>query len=184
MSIIQTVSLYKKYFLGKLKRMKSAYYTNKISQYLKDIAKGKRKVASWWEIKAEMAKITKKYNVSAIAAFNAKFDWLATRNTSIYLSKGKIAGFLPFVEMWDIQLMSVVIADTKTYQRFCQEHRYLTKTGLPSVKVEVLYRYLNNDIALIESHTGLEDCFVEKDILVECLKKHKKMRKKLFLKST
>ena len=44
---------------------------------------------------------------------------------------------------------------------------------------EILYRFLSGDENFIESHTGLEDCEIEKEILVYCLKKHPQ-RKKLW----
>ena len=45
---------------------------------------------------------------------------------------------------------------------------------------EILHRYLTGDNAFAESHTGLEDVLIEKDILAHCFRQHKKMRKDLY----
>lgn len=169
-------------FFGEKKRMNSAYYASKIAQYEKEISKGKRVVASWWKIKNIISKMCAENNVSVICAHNARFDWLATRNTSLYLSDGRQSGFLPYLEIWDTMLMCRVIANTVTYKSFCVENNFLTKRGLPQIKAEILYRFITRDTDFAESHTGLEDCYIERIILRECLKKHKKMKKKLFEK--
>lgn len=169
-------------FFGETQRMKFAYYASKIHRYGKEISEGKRVVATWQEIKNIISKVCAENNVSVICAHNARFDWLATRNTSLYLSSGRQSGFLPYLEIWDTMLMSRVIANTVTYKSFCAENRFLTKRGIPQVKAETLYRFITRNTDFVESHTGLEDCLIEKTILVECLKKHKRMRKKLFEK--
>ena len=75
-----------------------------------------------------------------------------------------------------------VVAKTPTYRKFCFDNGYVTshKTPRPQVKAEVIYRYITGDNDFIESHTGLEDVLIEKEILAYCFSKHKKMRKKLY----
>ena len=46
-------------------------------------------------------------------------------------------------------------------------------------KVEVIYRYLTNNIGFVEEHTGLSDVMVEYDILRTAMKSGKKYREKL-----
>lgn len=164
--------------------MDSAYYAEKLPQYYDDIRSGKRKVANWYTIRKDLANTMKKYNTNTVCAHNARFDNGATNNTQRWLTKSKYRYFLPYgTEIWDTMKMSLdVIASTPTYQRFCEENGYMTshKKPRPQVKAEVIYRYITGDNDFIESHTGLEDVMIEKDILAYCFRKHKKMRKKLF----
>ena len=39
------------------------------------------------------------------------------------------------------------------------------------------------DTTFIESHTGLEDVLIEKEIFVRCMRQHKKMKKSIFKES-
>ena len=75
------------------------------------------------------------------------------------------------------------IGKTKEYTDFCIRNGYLTKHKNPQNRftAEILWRYINNDPDFIESHTGLEDVEIEKEIFVVCMKK-KGIRKLLFEK--
>ena len=54
------------------------------------------------------------------------------------------------------------------------------KIPRPRVTAEVLYRYITKDVDFIESHTGIEDVMIEKEIFAYCIKQKKKMVRKLF----
>jgi hypothetical protein len=45
---------------------------------------------------------------------------------------------------------------------------------------EILYRYITGDDNFTESHTGLEDVLIEKEIFKKCMAWHRPMQKKLF----
>ena len=53
-------------------------------------------------------------------------------------------------------------------------------TPRPRLTTEVLYRYITGDLQFEESHTGLEDVMIEKDILAYCFRQHKKMNRLCF----
>ena len=171
-------------FFEEKELMNSAYYANKLPQYYEDIKSGKRKVATWYTIKTDLAETMKKYNTHTVCAHNARFDYGATNNTQRWLTKSKYRNFLPYgTEIWDTMKMALdVVATMPTYKRFCEDNGYMTnhKTPRPQVKAETIYRYISGDYDFKESHTGLEDVMIEKDILAYCFRKHKKMRKKLF----
>lgn len=171
-------------FYGEKELMKSGYYANKLPQYYEDIASGKRVVASWYEIRKDLCDTLKKYNTNIVCAHNARFDDGATKNTQRWLTKSKYRNFLPYgTVIWDTMKMSLdVIANTPTYKEYCLENGYMTKhnTPRPQVKAEVIYRYITGNDDFIESHTGLEDVLIEKEILAYCFRKHKKMRKNLY----
>ena len=167
--------------------MKSAYYADKVPKYWEDIKNGKRKVATWYNIRKDLWDTMKKYNTKTICAHNARFDDGATKNTQRWLTKSKYRNFFPYkTEIWDTMKMALdVVAKTPSYKKFCEENGYMTKhkTPRPQVKAEVIYKYITGDNDFKESHTGLEDVLIEKEILAYCFAKHQKMRKELYKKS-
>ncbi len=171
-------------FYGEKDLMNSSYYANKLPQYFEDIENGSRVVASWYEIRNDLVETMKRYETNIVCAHNARFDDGATKNTQRWLTKSKYRYFLPYgTEVWDTMKMCLdVVATMPTYKAFCEENGYMTrhKTPRPQVKAEVIYRFITGDNDFIESHTGLEDVLIEKEILAYCYRKHKKMRKKLY----
>ncbi len=67
-----------------------------------------------------------------------------------------------------------------TYRKFCEENGFVTKTGQLSAKAEDLYRFIIKDPTFVESHTGLEDVQIEREIMFYCYRQHKPMRKLLY----
>lgn len=173
-------------FMDEKTLMDSAYYNDKIPKYWEDIKSGKRKVATWYTIRKDLADTMKKYDTKTVCAHNARFDDGATKNTQRWLTKSKYRNFLPYgTEVWDTMKMALdVVAKTPTYKRFCEENGFMTKhkTPRPQVKAEVLYKYITGNLDFTESHTGLEDVLIEKEILAYCFAKHQKMRKELYTK--
>lgn len=171
-------------FYGEKDLMNSSYYANKLPQYFEDIENGSRVVASWFEIRKDLVETMKRYETNIVCAHNARFDDGATKNTQRWLTKSKYRYFLPYgTEVWDTMKMSLdVVATMPTYKAFCEENGYMTrhKTPRPQVKAEVIYKFITGNNDFIESHTGLEDVLIEKEILAYCYRKHKKMRKKLY----
>ena len=169
-------------FFGMSELMKSAYYSNKLPQYYEDIENGNRKIVTLFTAKKIFNEVCKEYNVRAIIAHNARFDYKSTNGTQRYITKSKYRFFLPYgVELWDTMKMAKdTIAKQKTYIRFCEENNYLTKNGKVRVTAEILYKYISGNNDFIESHTGLEDVMIEKEIFSKCMAQHKKMRKSAF----
>lgn len=171
-------------FFDEKELMNSAYYSNKLPQYYEDIKNGTRKVATWYNIRKDLADTMARYNTKTVCAHNARFDDGATKNTQRWLTKSKFRYFFPKqTEIWDTMKMAQdVVAKTPTYKEFCEENGYMTKhkTPRPQVKAEVLYKYITGDNDFIESHTALEDVLIEKEILAYCFNKHQKMRKELY----
>ena len=169
-------------FYGMKDLMQSAYYAEKIPQYEKDIAEGKREVVSLYEAKKIFNDYCKKYNVKACIAHNARFDYRSTSKTQRYITKSKYRFFLPYgVELWDtMKMANDTICKQVHYKEWCYLHGYLTKNGRVRKTAEILYRYISGEHKFKESHTGLEDVMIEKEIFAHCMRQHKPMRKKCF----
>ena len=169
-------------FFGMSDVMTSAYYANKIPKYLEEIAKGERVVASFYEIRKDFLDTMKRYNTNIICAHNSRFDYNALNTTQRYLTKSQYRYYFPYgTEVWDtLKMARSVVAKTPTYKRFCEENGYMTKNNQVKLTAEILYRYITRDNEFVESHTGLEDVDIERQILAYCFRKHKAMKKALW----
>lgn len=169
-------------FFGMREVMKSAYYAEKIPRYLEDIENGSRKIVKYKTAKMKLHEVCEKYKVKAIMAHNARFDYRSTTNTQRYLTKSAYRYFMPKgVEIWDTLAMARdTFGKEKIYRLWCEQNGYITKNNQVRLTAEILYRYITGNYNFKESHTGLEDVLIEKEIFKACLNKHKRMRKKLF----
>ena len=169
-------------FCGMKDLMKSEYYADKLPQYKEQIESGERKLVRFSTAKKIFNEVCKKYNVKAIMAHNARFDYRSTATTQRYLTKSKYRFFLPYgIELWDtLKMAQDTICRQWTYKEWCYNNGYVTKNGRPRATAEILYKYITGNEQFKESHTGLEDVLIEKEIFAHCVAQHKPMRKKCF----
>lgn len=171
-------------FDGMADLMQSAYYAHKLPQYYVELENGERQRMTLYEVRKMICELMELYNVRAVVAHNARFDWNALNATQRYVTKSKYRYFFPYgTEIWDTMKMAQdVFTKRPTYIRFCEKHGYMTKhqTPRPRVTAEVLYRYLTNNPDFVEAHTGAEDVDIEARIFAACMGAHKKMRRKLW----
>jgi len=169
-------------FLQEKELMKSAYYSKKIPKYWEEIKSGQRILTSFYNIKKTLLEDVKEFEVEEIYAHNMRFDYGSLNNTQRWLSKSKYRYFFPsnIIICDTMKMARDVIAPMPTFQRFCERNNFLTKNGQPQLKAEVLYKFISKDLDFVESHTGLEDVMIEKEILAYCYRQHKKMRRKLW----
>ena len=146
--------------------MDSAYFKEKIPQYIKDVADGKRKIAPWAYIKKVIANDCKKYNVKYACAHNAAFDNRALNTTQRYQTTSKNRYFLPFGIKWldTLKMARKILKNNDDFGTFCYENDYLTKKGCRRYTAEIIFRWLVGDNSFVESHTGLEDVKIERTI--------------------
>ena len=166
-------------FVGMKDLMKNAYYAEKIPNYENDLRAGSRKMVRYNTARKHIANLCKKYNVRAIIAHNARFDYRATNTTQRYLTCSKYRYFLPYgIEVWDtLKMVKSTVAKQKSYLRWCKQNGFMVNENRPRMTAEILYKYMTNDIDYKESHTGLEDVLIEKEIFVWCMRQKKKMEK-------
>ena len=171
-------------FTHEAELMQSAYYAKKIPQYRADLASGKRILANTYEIRKALVELINKYDCKFVCAHNARFDYNSLNNTQRWTTKSRFRYFLPYgLEWWDtLKMARSVMGKMPTYQRFCAENGYTTKTGKPRFTAEICYRFITKDNNFVESHTGLEDVEIETEILRYCHRQHKAMKKKLWEK--
>ena len=162
--------------------MQSAYYAKKIPMYCLDLQLGRRIMATTYEIRQAMLADMEMYGITEVVAHNARFDLNALNIILRYTTKSKYRYWFPYgTVVWDTMKMARdVIHKMPTYQAFCKEHNLLTKNGRLSTTAENLYRFIIDDIDFEESHTGLEDVQIEREIMFYCYRQHKPMRKLLF----
>ena len=171
-------------FTHEAELMQSAYYAKKIPQYRADLASGKRILANTYEIRKVLCELVAEYDCKFVCAHNARFDYNSLNNTQRWTTKSRFRYFLPYgLEWWDtLKMARSVMGKMPTYQRFCAENGYTTKTGKPRFTAEICYRFITKDNTFVESHTGLEDVEIETEILRYCHRQHKAMKKKLWEK--
>ena len=179
-NVMETFSfIVKEVFYGMPDLMAECFYKSKLPTYRAQIEQGFRQVKSWYEIRTHIHKLCDKYSVKAIIAHNMRFDYRSTNTTQRYLTYSKYRYFFPKdIPLWDtLSMARDTIVKQKTYIRFCENNGYCTKNGKPRATAEILYRYITNDVDFTESHTGLEDVLIEKEIFVKCIRQHKKMKR-------
>lgn len=169
-------------FCADRKLFDTAYYAEKRPMYEQQIAAGSRKIVSIYTARRHIHELCKKYDVKAIIAHNARFDYKSTNGTLRYITKSKMRYFLPYgIPVWDtLKMAQDTLCKQKTYIRWCAENGYLQKNGKVRATAEILYRYITCDNDFIEDHTGLEDVLIEKEIFAKCMAQHKPMRKALW----
>lgn len=164
-------------FMGMANLMRSAYYSEKIPNYMMDIFDGKREILPLFEIRDILREDMREYCADTVFAHNARFDINALNSTIRYITASDSRYFLPYnIEVWDtMKAAQSTIAKQKSYIEWCAEHGFETthKNPRPRVTVEILHRYLTGNMDFEESHTGLEDAEIETQILAHCLKQHK-----------
>ena len=159
-------------FLDK-EMMASAFFADKIPAYWQDIKNGTRELKTWFNIKKQIADDCKRFGVTVACAHNAAFDNRALNTTQRYITTSKYRYFLPFgVEWWDtLKMARQLLKDNDDFGTFCYENDYLTKNGRRRYTAEIIYRWLSGCGEFEESHTGLEDVKIEREIFNYCLEK-------------
>ena len=153
--------------------MESAYFKDKIPQYWDDIKNGRRTFASWKTIKQQIKVDCIWHNVKIACAHNAMFDNRALNTTQRYITTSKYRYFLPYgVEWWDTLKMSrAILKNDDAFGEFCYNNDYLTTRGCRRYTAEIIYRFLTGCNDFVESHTGLEDVKIEREIFKFCLER-------------
>jgi len=151
--------------------MSSAYFAEKIPNYWKEIKCGSRTVKGIYNIRKTLWQDMKRFNCYKVGAYNMGFDNRATKNDIRYISSSFTRWFFPskttFFCIWHMACSSIL--DTKEYADFAIDNNFISDSGNIQTSAEVVYKYLTNNVEFIESHTGLEDVRIERDIYMNVI---------------
>ena len=159
--------------------MLSAYYSEKIPKYEKDIAEGKRTVVSFATMRNIMLTEMRKYNVKVFAAYNSIFDTRALSTTIKFLTGNKSIKFLSeeFKNLEQLCIWCLACENLYTQVSFREmaiKNNWLTEANNFKTSAEIGYRFLTGNTDFIEEHTGLEDVLIEIKIMAYALRQNKK----------
>lgn len=168
-------------FFKEAELMKSAYYATKIPKYLEGIKARAFNVVTFQQAREALLGAMKRYNVEAVCAYNANFDYTALNTTQRWLTKSKYRFFLPYgTKVYCIWHMACqLICTQKAYIKFCLENGFVSSSGNIKTNAETVYAYMMGDCGYEENHTGLEDVLIETKILAKCFAQHKKVEKNI-----
>lgn len=166
-------------FYGMKELMQTAYYAEKIPNYLIDIDQGTRRVARFFYIWSFVRALIKEYHITACIAHNMRFDLNALNHTARVLSENQHKYFFPYgVKLWcTLAMARSIMTYSSVYKQWCAHYGFTLKNGTPRMTAEVLYRFITNNPTFEEKHTGIEDVMIEKDIFAYLCRKHKKMQR-------
>ena len=151
--------------------MSTAFFADKVPQYWHDITCGYRTLTTFRNIEKIFRRVCREWNVKAVVAHNARFDYKALNNTKRYQTTSKYRYFFPFgIKVIDtLKLAKITLGNNEEYRDFCVRNNYVTKRNENRYTAEIIYRFLTNDNDFEEEHTGLADCMIEKEIFRYCL---------------
>jgi hypothetical protein len=146
--------------------MSSAFFADKIPNYWEEIKAGKRILKKWYNIKRQIAEDCDLFNVKYVCAHNALFDSRALNTTQRYQTTSKSRYFLPYGLEWldTLKMARQILKKDENYGEFCYNNDYISKNGQRRYTAEIIYRWLSGLHNFEESHTGLEDVEIERQI--------------------
>lgn len=115
--------------------------------------------------------LCKMFGVKYMTAYNTGFDYVKTKCARLIENREFIDGYLMALQ---------TITHKKSYASFCRQNNFKSASGKScATSAESVYAYLTNNPNYKEEHTALEDCKIEKEIFLACLKMHKKFSKNI-----
>lgn len=163
-------------FCGMGAEMQSAYYAEKIPQYVAEIENGNRQLKKLSTIRTEVLNLLKQYNVKSVYAYNMTYDKNALDKTVSLLSNGFVTSFFENVKYCCIWRMSTeTFLQKKNYAKQAIANGWISESGNIKSSAECAYRYISGDKVFEEEHTGLEDVLIEIQIFCKARQAHKKI---------
>lgn len=164
--------------------LKSAYYADKLPSYTIDEQNGQRIKTSFFSVRKVFIDVMKKYNIHEVYAYNVSFDRRALNITQRYLSMSKYRWFFPYGTKFSCiwHMACTTLLQQKTFKKKAKVKGWKTASGLNiSTNAETVYRYITGEDNFIEQHKGIDDVLIEYEILLRCIRQHKKMKKNINL---
>lgn len=146
------------------KRMMSAFFAKKIfSYYVPALDNGKIRLTPWETILHIMYEDLKDCDV--VAAYNIGFDLAALRNTTDILNHGEeiLLDDFKILCLWNFACRTLL--SSRNYRGVARANGWLSSAGNFKSSAECVYRYITGEHNFIESHTALDDCLIENEIM-------------------
>ncbi|MGB1843048.1 MAG: hypothetical protein ACPHIB_02720 [Thalassobaculaceae bacterium] len=156
------------------KKMMGAFYAGKLfSHYAPMLERGEIKMASWFDIIAQLHEDIEQFGVNVIAAYNAGFDLRVIAQTHVDLGgEGEaIPSDIDVLDIW--QFACETKLSQKQYRQIALDQGWISPAGNIKTGAEFAFRFCSGDLAFIEDHTALSDVRIEVQILAECFRQKK-----------
>lgn len=149
----------------------TAYYSTKKQLYIGKLRSRQSQLIKWGFACAKLINDIKQYNVKYAYAYNSNFDirvfdftcdWFKTRNPLDYVQTFDIWGYTSALIQQGL---------AQDYVAFVAENGFITDSGNIQNNADTWGKFLLDDVEWVEEHTGLADAKIEKDILIECVKR-------------
>ncbi len=157
--------------------MNSAYYKEKLPKYYEELKQGKREIKTILEIRKIVKKAIEYFNIEMVFAYNANFDYTTLNNSIRYITSSFVRWFFPYgVKIGDIWHIACQVLGT---QKTFQFENVRNEKGNLKTSAERMFAYISQNEEFEEEHIGISDVRIEKEILIRCLKSHKKIDKNI-----
>lgn len=157
--------------------MNSAYYKNKLPKYYEELKQGKREIKTALQTRKIIKQAIEYFNIKEVYAYNANFDNTTLNNTIRYITSSYVRWYLPReVNVYCIWHIACQVLGT---QKTFQFENVRNENGNLKTSAERMFAYISQNEDFEEEHIGLADVQIEKEILIRCLKSHKKINKNI-----
>lgn len=178
--ILETASFINEDVFCDCREMATAYYVNKMPEYLHRLFNRETEPQTSEEIICKLVDFMHRYHTNEIWAYNVNYDFQAIvnmihkfRNGWSEYAQTAADWFLEYAEPCDIWGAAVSVLYNFQYCRFCQENGFVTEKGNIRTSAEIGYRYLSGEVDFEEEHRGVDDVRIECAILHRVLDTHK-----------
>lgn len=143
--------------------------------YIPKLNTNELKLFNWREIVETLRDDMQTYDVDVFAAYNLNFDMNALAKThNKIVETGKVLDYKPdLLCLWEFACSTV--CRSRLYHDIARERGiesgWVTQANNIRTTAEKVYAYLSGDLDFIESHTAIEDCRIETEIMQRLLAK-------------
>lgn len=162
----------------------TAYYNEKRPKYISLLRGKKARIKKIGHATMIMRHDIEKFEVENVYAYNMPFD------TSVLEFNSKVFNIInPIEHLPQTDIMTFAcefIHKTDRYLDFCETYGHITNANNLKTNAEITFKFVSEIYDFEESHTSLQDCKIELDILNYCIIKGadlKKEYKRQYVKS-
>lgn len=158
------------------KLMMGAFYAGKVfSHYSRMLQDGQITIQPWQTIIDDVQAIIAAHDVGVMAAYNLGFDIGAIKRTSALLGTGPLLPSPNFklLDIW--RFACETILQQGNFRQLAIANGWRSEKGNFRTSAEVAYKYLTRKLEFSESHTALDDCRIETEILAKCFRQKKRI---------